>query len=122
LLNDTPVSPDPSRVSWINPRIKADERRKVVAGIPGRTGIVYTFDRQNSEFLWATPTVLENVVSKIDGVTGTVTVNPETVFNKVGDERLVCPTARGGKDFPAPTARYVFPSQEYMCPGDRAAQ
>ena len=46
-------------------------------------------------------TVRQNVVSKIDGATGEVTVNPETVFNKVGDERFVCPTANGGKDFPA---------------------
>lgn len=40
------------------------------------------------------------MVSKIEGVTGTVTVNPETVLNKVGDERFVCPTTHGGKDFP----------------------
>ena len=29
------------------------ERRKVVTGIPGKTGIVYTLDRQTGEFLWA---------------------------------------------------------------------
>jgi len=101
LLIDTAVSPDPKQVSWINPRIKPGERRKVVTGIPGKTGIVYTLDRQTGEFLWATPTVRQNVVSKIDGATGAVTVNPETVFNKVGDARFVCPTANGGKDFPA---------------------
>ncbi len=101
LLIDTPVNPDPSQVAWINPRLKPGERRKVVTGIPGKTGIVYTLDRQTGEFLWATPTVRQNVVSKIDGATGKVTVNPETVFNKVGDTRFVCPTASGGKDFPA---------------------
>ncbi len=101
LLIDTAVSPDKSQVSWINPRIKAGERRKVVTGIPGKTGIVYTLDRQTGEFLWATPTVRQNVVANIDGATGKVTVNPETVFTKVGDERFVCPTVNGGKDFPA---------------------
>jgi alcohol dehydrogenase (cytochrome c) len=101
LLIDTAVTPDASQVSWINPRLKPGERRKVVTGIPGKTGIVYTLDRQTGEFLWATPTVRQNVVSKIDGATGAVTVNPDTVFNKVGDERFVCPTANGGKDFPA---------------------
>jgi glucose dehydrogenase len=45
--------------------------------------------------------VQQNVVSKIDGATGKVTVNPETVFDKAGDQRYVCPTANGGKDFPA---------------------
>lgn len=112
---DTPVSPDPSRVSWINPRIKAGERRKVVTGIPGKTGTVYSLDRQNGEFLWAAPTVLQNVVSEIDGVTGTVTVNPETVFNKVGDQRFVCPTAHrrqgfSGRRLQPAHAHYVFPS------------
>jgi glucose dehydrogenase len=101
LLIDTAVTPDASQVSWINPRLKPGERRKVVTGIPGKTGIVYTLDRQTGEFLWATPTVRQNVVTKIDGATGAVTVNPETVFDKVGDERFVCPTANGGKDFPA---------------------
>lgn len=101
LLIDTAVTPDASQVSWINPRIKPGERRKVVTGIPGKTGIVYTLDRQTGEFLWATPTVRQNVVSKIDGATGKVTVNPETVFEKAGDQRFVCPTANGGKDFPA---------------------
>jgi PQQ-dependent dehydrogenase (methanol/ethanol family) len=101
MLIDTAVTPDKSQVSWINPRIRPGEQRKVVTGIPGKTGIVYTLDRQTGEFLWATPTVRQNVVSKIDGATGEVTVNPETVFDKVGDTRYVCPTANGGKDFPA---------------------
>jgi alcohol dehydrogenase (cytochrome c) len=101
LLIDTVVNPDPASVTWINPRLKPGERRKVVTGIPGKTGIVYTIDRQTGEFLWATPTVRQNVVSKIDGATGKVTVNPETVFDKIGDTRFVCPTASGGKDFPA---------------------
>ena len=46
---------------WINPKVKPGERRKVVTGIPGKTGIVYTLDRQTGEFLWARPTVAQNV-------------------------------------------------------------
>jgi alcohol dehydrogenase (cytochrome c) len=42
----------------------------VITGIPGKTGIVYTLDRKTGEFLWATPTVFQNVISKIDGATG----------------------------------------------------
>ena len=54
-------------MSWINPKLKAGERRKVITGIPGKTGVVYTLDRQTGEFLWATPTVSQNVISRIDG-------------------------------------------------------
>jgi PQQ-dependent dehydrogenase (methanol/ethanol family) len=101
LLIDTAVAPDASQVAWISPKLKPGERRKVVTGIPGKTGIVYTLDRQTGEFLWARPTIRQNVVSSIDGATGKVTVNPETTFSKAGEERFVCPTANGGKDWPA---------------------
>ena len=101
ILVDTAVAPDARQVSWINPKIRGGERRKVVTGIPGKTGIVYTLDRQTGEFLWARPTNFQNVVSKIDGATGEVTVNPETTFTKAGEERLVCPSSNGGKNFPA---------------------
>jgi PQQ-dependent dehydrogenase (methanol/ethanol family) len=101
LLVDTAVSPDPSQVAWINPRLRPGERRKVITGIPGKTGIVYTLDRQTGEFLWARPTVTQNVVSKIDPATGAVTVNPETTFTEAGQTRFVCPTPNGGKDFQA---------------------
>ncbi|MEO8097422.1 MAG: PQQ-binding-like beta-propeller repeat protein [Acidobacteriota bacterium] len=101
LLVDTAVAPDPASVTWINPRIRPGERRRVVTGVPGKTGIVYTLDLKTGEFLWARPTVMQNVVEKIDGATGKVTVNPATTFSKAGDERFVCPTANGGKNFQA---------------------
>ena len=72
LLVETAVSPDPKEVPWINPRIKPGERRKVITGIPGKTGLVYTLDRTTGEFLWARPTVMQNVITKIDGATGEV--------------------------------------------------
>jgi alcohol dehydrogenase (cytochrome c) len=103
LLVDTAVAPDPDAVAWINPRIRPGERRRVVTGIPGKTGIVYTLDRETGEFLWATPSVEQNVVESIDGVSGEVTVNPETLFVEIGQERFVCPTALGGKNWPSGT-------------------
>jgi PQQ-dependent dehydrogenase (methanol/ethanol family) len=99
LLIDTAVTPSRADVSWINPAIKAGERRKVITGIPGKTGIVYTLDRQTGEFLWAKPTVRQNVVANIDGATGKVSINPETLFTAVGQQRFVCPTINGGKNF-----------------------
>jgi alcohol dehydrogenase (cytochrome c) len=101
LLVDTAVAPTAADVAWINPKIRPGERRKVITGIPGKTGIVYTLDRQTGEFLWAKPTVMQNVVSNIDGATGRVTTNPETTFTAVGQQRFVCPTVNGGKNFPA---------------------
>jgi PQQ-dependent dehydrogenase (methanol/ethanol family) len=101
LLVDTVVAPSASEVRWINPKVRPGERRKVVTGIPGKTGVVYTIDRQTGEFLWARPTVAQNVISNIDGSTGKVTVNPEVVFTKINDERFVCPGSNGGKNWPA---------------------
>ena len=101
LLVDTAVAPNPAAVSWINPRLRAGEVRRVVTGIPGKTGVVYTLDRETGEFLWATPTVTQNVISDIDGATGTVTENSEVVFTGTGQEVLACPTWLGGKDWEA---------------------
>ncbi len=103
LLVDTVVAPDRDAVTWINPRVRSGERRKVVTGIPGKTGLVYTLDRATGEFLWARPTVAQNVVKSIDGATGEVTVNPETLFVEIGQERVVCPTSLGGKNWPSGT-------------------
>ena len=101
MLVDTAVTPDPAAVSWINPRLRPGERRRVVTGIPGKTGVVYTLDRATGEFLWATPTVTQNVISDIDGATGAVSENGELVFSAYGQEVLTCPTYTGGKDWEA---------------------
>jgi alcohol dehydrogenase (cytochrome c) len=103
LLVDTAVTPDPNTVSWINPALQPGEVRKVMTGIPGKTGVVYTLDRETGEFLWATPTITQNVISHIDGATGDVTENSELIFNSPGQEVLTCPHASGGKDWEAGT-------------------
>ena len=101
LLIDTAVTPSATAVSWINPRLRPGERRKVVTGIPGKTGVVYTLDRETGEFLWATPTVAQNVISSIDGATGAVTENSEVVFSGTGQQVTACPSWYGGKDWEA---------------------
>jgi alcohol dehydrogenase (cytochrome c) len=102
MLIDQQVAPDPSEVTWINPKIDRKKIYKVLTGVPGKTGIVYTLDRQTGTFLWARPTIYQNVVQSIDGRTGKVTGNPETVFNKFGEEKTVCPSAAGGANYPSP--------------------
>ena len=101
LLVDTAVAPDRNTVSWINPRLQPGEVRKVVTGIPGKTGVVYTLDRETGEFLWATPTIAQNVITDIDGATGEVTENAELIFTRMGQEVLSCPGWGGGKNWPA---------------------
>ena len=101
LLVDTVVAPDRNAVSWINPRLRPGEPRQVITGIPGKTGVVYTLDRATGEFLWATPTVTQNVITSIDGATGEVSENSEVVFSAEGQDVLACPHAIGGKDWEA---------------------
>ncbi|MEP7246738.1 MAG: PQQ-binding-like beta-propeller repeat protein [Gammaproteobacteria bacterium] len=103
ILLDTQVAPDAKQVTWINPAVKPGRVRKVLTGIPGKTGIVYTLDRQTGEFLWARPTIFQNVVKGIDGATGRVSVNPDVTFDAVGQERVVCPHLTGGKNWQAGT-------------------
>ena len=99
LLVDTAVTPDPEEVEWINPDLEAGEVRKVITGIPGKTGVVYTLDRETGEFLWATPTVFQNIIQNIDGASGEVTENPEVVFRETEQVVFVCPTWLGGKNW-----------------------
>ena len=101
LLVDTAVAPDPDAVAWINPRLQPGEERRVMTGIPGKTGVVYTLDRETGEFLWANPTVAQNVITHIDGATGDVTENAEVIFSALGQELLACPSWAGGKDWEA---------------------
>ena len=119
MIVDTAIAPDPKAVAWINPRLKAGERRRVVTGIPGKTGIIYTLDAKTGEFLWGRSTVKQTVVSKIDGATGVVTVNPEVIFHKVGDTALVCPTSAGGRNWQSgaysPLTKLMFFPMQNTC-------
>jgi PQQ-dependent dehydrogenase (methanol/ethanol family) len=99
LVVDTAVTPDPAEVSWIAPDIEAGKIYKVLTGIPGKTGVVYTIDRETGKFLWARPTVLQTVLQSIDGATGVATVNPEALMHAEGDEVDVCPSTGGGKNW-----------------------
>jgi alcohol dehydrogenase (cytochrome c) len=101
IITETAVAPDPREVPWINPRIKPGEKRRVITGIPGKTGLVYTIDLATGEFLWARPTVRQNVITTIDGATGKAQVNPEALFTAKDQTKMICPSATGGKNWPA---------------------
>ena len=103
LLVDTETAPDPSAVKWINPRVRPGESRKVITGIPGKTGIAYTIDRETGQFLWARETIQQNVIADINVESGAATINPDKIFTAPGQEKLICPSTSGGKNYPSGT-------------------
>jgi PQQ-dependent dehydrogenase (methanol/ethanol family) len=124
MLIDQLVDPDPAEVAWINPDIVRGKTYKVLTGVPGKTGVVYTLDRETGQFLWARPTIFQNVVGGIDGRTGRVTVNPATVPTELDKPMLVCPAASGGANYQAGaysplTKTMYFPAQN-TCTNFRA--
>jgi alcohol dehydrogenase (cytochrome c) len=85
----------------------------------GKTGIVWALDRSNGEFLWATPTVHQNVISGIDPKTGTVKVNDDVKPDKLNVDYLVCPSLYGGRIWQAaaynPTLHALYLPLANMC-------
>lgn len=116
-LVDVEVAPDPAEVPWINPGLRPGERRRVVTGIPGKTGIVYTLDRETGEFLWARETLHQNVVAGIEA-DGAVRINEDLVVGPF-EEILVCPSLGGGKNWAAgsysPRTGLMYQPQQNMC-------
>ncbi len=119
MLVDTAVAPDPKAVAWISAKLKPGEEREVVTGIPGKTGIVYTLDRKTGQFLWARPTVRQNVVSGIDPKTGKVINNPAAQFTGPDQALDICPSFAGGKNWPAgaysPKTGLMYMPLENLC-------
>ena len=119
---DAAVAPDPAATDWITPRLRPGEQRKVVTGIPGKTGVVYTLDRETGEFLWATPTITQNIISDIDGATGEVQENAEIVFTGNGQEVLACrrgSAVRTGRLDRAAPAEHAVPGPRPRRPAER---
>ncbi|MDH4108897.1 MAG: PQQ-binding-like beta-propeller repeat protein [Gammaproteobacteria bacterium] len=117
-LIDVALAPDPAEVPWINPALRAGDTRRVVTGIPGKTGVVYTLDRLTGEFLWARETLHQNVIESIDGADGRVHVNEDLIVGPF-EEILVCPSLGGGKNWPAgtysPLTGIMYQPQQNMC-------
>jgi alcohol dehydrogenase (cytochrome c) len=99
MLVDQQVAPDPSEVAWMAPDIEAGRTYRTVTGIPGKPGIIYTLDRETGKFLWARPTIRQNVVAEIDGASGRVAPDPSSVPTEFGKSMEVCPSASGGANY-----------------------
>jgi alcohol dehydrogenase (cytochrome c) len=101
LIVETAVAPSADEVPWINAAIRPGESRKVITGIPGKTGIVWTLDARTGEFLWARPTVYQNVISDVDTKTGRPSINEASIPRSMQTPVLACPSYFGGKDQPS---------------------
>lgn len=119
ILVDTVIAPSADEVKWINPNVVPGEERKVLTGIPGKTGIFYSIDRATGEFLWARETTYQNVILDIDTSNGRATMNKDLFFTEAGQEHLVCPAAIGGKDWPAgaysPLTNSIYYPLQNLC-------
>ena len=119
MVINTPVNPDASATGMMS--INPDARkgpRKTITGIPCKTGIAWSFDAANGEFLWAKQTVEQNLVAKIDPK-GLVTVNEDMVMKDVTKTYAICPTYAGGRDWPmgaySPKSNVFFVPLTNLC-------
>ncbi|MEX0619826.1 MAG: PQQ-binding-like beta-propeller repeat protein [Pseudohongiellaceae bacterium] len=96
IIVETEVTPDADAVTWLNPAIASSASRKVITGIPGKPGIVWTLDAATGDFLWARETNYQNVVVDVDIEGRKGVTNPELRITEIRERKLVCPTTRGG--------------------------
>jgi len=103
LIVTTTVAPSPDEVPWINPNLRPGETRKVITGIPGKTGVIWTLDARTGEFLWARPTIYQNIMTGIDVKTGRPIINEESTPQSVDKPALparTCSAARTSRQAP----------------------
>jgi len=96
ILVETEVAPDPDAVFQLNPNVTPGERRKVVTGVPGKPGLVWTLDAATGEFLWAKETNYQNVIVGVDVEGRKGIANPDIKPRAIEEETLVCPHYTGG--------------------------
>ena len=117
MIINTPVNPDAAGMLSVNPDARRGPR-KTLTGVPCKTGIAWSFDAANGEFLWAKPTTEQNLVARIDPK-GLVTVNEDVVLKEVGKTYHICPTYNGGRDWPQgaynPRSNVMFMPLSNLC-------
>ena len=101
MIVETEVSPNPSEVPWISPDLQPGTRRKVITGVPGKTGLIWTLDAATGKFLWARPTVHQNIMTGLDLRTGRPIIDESTTPQSVENAAFACPHLLGGKNQPS---------------------
>jgi PQQ-dependent dehydrogenase (methanol/ethanol family) len=92
ILIRTSVSPDPRTVKWINPDVPRGQQRNISVNV-GEGGGLFALDRDNGQFLWATPFPYDApqfLISGIDGKTGKSTINWDVVLKEPGEQHVIC--------------------------------
>ncbi|MGZ9810202.1 outer membrane protein assembly factor BamB family protein [Pseudoroseicyclus sp. H15] len=74
------------------------DTQRVLTGVPCKTGVMWQFDAETGDFIYARATVEQNLIDNIDG-DGLVTVNEDAVLSTVGETVYHCPTYLGGRDW-----------------------
>jgi alcohol dehydrogenase (cytochrome c) len=85
-------NPDAKFVKWINPDVARGSMHDVAAMV-SESGAVFVLDRNNGQFLWATPFPYDDpraVLSDIDVKTGKTTLNWDIVFKQPGEHHVIC--------------------------------
>ena len=101
MIVETEVSPNPADVPWISPNLRPGETRKVITGIPGKTGLVWTLDAATGEFLWARPTIYQNIMTGLELESGRPIIDESTTPQSMETSVLACPHLLGGKNQPS---------------------
>jgi alcohol dehydrogenase (cytochrome c) len=105
-LVDITMSPDPDAAGMeaINPDFDFSSGPvSAIVGVPCKQGMVWAFERESGEFLWA-KNVLEwqNLYSGVDEQ-GNVQVNEDVLLTEIGQSYRICPQFLGGRNY-YPTA------------------
>ena len=85
-------NPNPKFVKWINPTVARGSVHDIAAMV-SEGGTIFVLDRNNGQFLWATPFPYDDpnyVMSDIDVKTGQTTLNWNLVFKHPGDHHITC--------------------------------
>ena len=96
IVVESEVTPEEDAVSWINPNIQSSRSRKLITGIPGKPGIIWTMDAETGEFLWAKETNFQNVIIGVDIENHKGITNPDLDITEIRQRKMVCPSTTGG--------------------------
>lgn len=85
-------NPDPRFIKWINPDVPRGSMHDIAAMV-AEGGSVFVLDRNNGQFLWATPFPYDDphfLLSDVDVKTGKTTLNWDQVFKQPGEHHITC--------------------------------